>query len=186
MRIIDGWLDCARQSRSPNFNERPAGTDPELLVVHNISLPPLQFGGGYIEQFFQNRLPVDDDPYFQGIAQLQVSAHLLIERSGDLVQFVSFDARAWHAGVSVYRGREQCNDFSIGIELEGADSVPYTQQQYQRLAEVTAALLRYYPAMSDEAITGHSDIAPDRKSDPGEAFNWAYFRALLMQNRSEL
>lgn len=179
MQIVDGWIDQARRCPSPNFNQRPPGSEPELLVIHNISLPPLKFGNGYIEQFFLNRLPLADDPYFAQIADLQVSAHLLIERSGDLLQFVSFDARAWHAGVSEYRGRAQCNDFSIGIELEGADSIPYTRQQYRQLAAVTSVLLEYYPDMTSEAITGHSDIAPQRKTDPGEAFNWDYYRALI-------
>lgn len=180
MRIIDGWLDAARRVPSPNYNQRPEGMQPELLVIHNISLPPQQFGNGYIEQFFQNRLAVDDDPYFVGIAALQVSAHLLIDRQGGLVQFVSFDDRAWHAGVSEYEGRCQCNDFSVGIELEGADSIPYTRAQYQRLSEVTAVLLQHYPGMNKQAITGHSDIAPQRKTDPGMAFNWRYFRDLMV------
>ncbi|MCV6611956.1 MAG: 1,6-anhydro-N-acetylmuramyl-L-alanine amidase AmpD [Amphritea sp.] len=179
MQIVDGWLDKARHSPSPNYNDRPDGSTPELLVVHNISLPPLKYGSGYIEQFFLNRLPVDDDPYFKEISMLQVSAHLLIDRGGELLQFVSFDARAWHAGVSEYQGRSQCNDFSIGIELEGSDSIPYTDRQYHSLADVTRALLNYYPEMSLDAITGHSDIAPGRKTDPGEAFNWQYFLRLL-------
>ncbi len=183
MQIVDGWLDGAERCPSPNCNERPQENgltrQPELLVVHNISLPPKCFGGGYIQQFFQNCLAVDEHPYFAEIAALQVSAHLLIDRQGGLTQFVPFDRRAWHAGVSEFAGQSNCNDFSIGIELEGADEVPYTQAQYQALAAVTAALITSYPLLTPQRITGHSDIAPQRKTDPGRAFNWTYFRQLL-------
>ena len=179
MQIDQGWLTTAKRCPSPNHNCRPEGCQPELLVIHNISLPPNRFGGGYIEQFFQNRLDVSQHPYFETIAGLQVSAHLLIGRNGELVQFVSFDQRAWHAGQSSYCGQENCNDFSVGIELEGADFIPYTEQQYLRLAQVTRTLLDYYPEMTKQQITGHSDIAPGRKTDPGDAFNWQYFNGLL-------
>lgn len=179
LHIEAGWLNGAEHCPSPNFNQRPEKTQPRLLVIHNISLPPAQFGGGYIKDFFLNRLDVSADPYFATIASLQVSAHLLIERRGGMVQFVGFDQRAWHAGQSNYCGADNCNDFSIGIELEGTDDIPYTEQQYLQLARVTRALLDYYPELSEEHITGHADIAPQRKSDPGPAFNREYFNSLL-------
>ncbi|RTE65255.1 1,6-anhydro-N-acetylmuramyl-L-alanine amidase AmpD [Amphritea opalescens] len=183
MHLNEGWLSAAEHCPSPNFNQRPANQVPRLLVIHNISLPPEKFGGGYIQDFFLNRLDPSVDPYFATIATLQVSAHLLIERTGQLVQFVSFDQRAWHAGQSEYAGCGNCNDFSIGIELEGADHTPYTEQQYQQLARVTAALIDYYPAMTPEHITGHEDIAPGRKTDPGPAFNREHFNRLLTMER---
>ncbi len=179
--IQDGWLASARRCPSPNYNDRPAGDVISLLVVHNISLPPGEFGHGYIEAFFCNQLPVDHHPYFEQIRDLKVSAHLLIDRQGNPTQFVPFDRRAWHAGASEFQGRGECNDFSIGIELEGSDQVPYTEAQYQRLAEVTGLLLSRYPALTPARITGHSDIAPGRKTDPGPAFDWDYFRAQLAQ-----
>ena len=182
LSITDHWLDEAARCASPNQNARPASCAPELLVVHNISLPPGQFGGGYVQQFFCNRLPVEEHAYFAEIGALQVSAHLLIERDGAITQFVPFDQRAWHAGVSSYQGREACNDFSIGIELEGTDTQSYTPVQYQRLAAVTRVLLATYPTLSSEHIVGHSDIAPGRKTDPGEAFDWQAFRLLLKAN----
>ncbi len=178
MKIVDGWLTTADVCESPNQSERPVGVSPDLLVVHNISLPPGRFGGGFVEAFFQNQLNTADHPYFAEISHLQVSAHVLIERTGRLVQFVSFDKRAWHAGVSSYEGREACNDFSIGIEMEGCDEVPYTLIQYQMLSEVHKALQTYYPQLSEQSVTGHSDIAPGRKTDPGKAFNWRYFKSL--------
>ncbi|MDO6562905.1 1,6-anhydro-N-acetylmuramyl-L-alanine amidase AmpD [Amphritea sp. 1_MG-2023] len=184
LAISDGWLTRAEQCRSANFNQRPPGQTPRLLVIHNISLPPGKFGGGYIQDFFLNRLDTTADPYFTTIEALQVSAHLLIERGGQMVQFVSFDQRAWHAGQSSYRGCDNCNDFSIGIELEGADDIPYTEQQYQQLARVTAALLRYYPDLTAEQIAGHAEIAPQRKTDPGAAFNWRYFSQHLRKEVS--
>ncbi|MBN3563392.1 1,6-anhydro-N-acetylmuramyl-L-alanine amidase AmpD [Aliamphritea spongicola] len=178
MKIVDGWLVGADICESPNQNDRPVNVSPDLLVVHNISLPPGQFGGGNVEAFFRNELNAGDHPYFAEICHLKVSAHMLIERSGRMVQFVSFDKRAWHAGISAYQGREACNDFSVGIELEGCDDVPYTLMQYQMLSEVHKALQVYYPNLSAQAITGHSDIAPGRKTDPGPAFNWQYFKGL--------
>ncbi|WP_232522318.1 1,6-anhydro-N-acetylmuramyl-L-alanine amidase AmpD [Marinimicrobium alkaliphilum] len=177
--IDDGWLRSARLCPSPNCNDRPAGVAIDLLVVHNISLPPGQFGTGCVQRFFCNQLPPDEHPYFVEIAALKVSAHLLIERTGALTQFVPFERRAWHAGQSRYRGRENCNDFSIGVELEGTDEQPYTEAQYQQLSAVARTLMRHYPGLSADRITGHADIAPGRKTDPGSAFDWSYFRQLL-------
>lgn len=170
----DGWLDQARRCPSPNVNQRP-DTPVSLIVVHNISLPPRQFGGPYIEQLFTNSLNPADHPYFADIAHLQVSAHLLIRRDGEVVQFVPFGLRAWHAGQSSYLGRSNCNDFSIGIELEGADDIPYAEVQYRRLAQVVMTLQQSYPEIQQQ-ITGHSDIAPGRKTDPGAAFDWQKLR----------
>ena len=164
---------------SPNFNERPNGAAINMLVVHNISLPPKQFGGSYIEDFFCNQLDCSLDPYFEEIQNLQVSAHLLIKRDGELVQFVPFNQRAWHAGVSEFKGQENCNDFSIGVELEGADDVPYTEQQYEKLADVAVSLCQHYPQIKMDRIVGHCDIAPQRKTDPGPSFNWTHFKQLL-------
>jgi|TARA_R100000093_G_scaffold19146_1_gene11109 AmpD protein len=179
--IQDGWLTSARRCPSPNYNERPPGEAISLLVVHNISLPPGQFGTGCVEDFFCNQLDINRDPYFEQIRDLRVSAHLFITRDGELVQFVPLDRRAWHAGASEFDGRTECNDFSIGIELEGCDDLPYTKPQYRRLAEVTRLLLSCYPALTPERITGHSDIAPGRKTDPGPAFDWRHFRSQLSE-----
>ena len=179
MQITDGQLTDAEWCPSPNFDSRPQPGDISLLVVHNISLPPGQFGTGCVKDFFCNRLDSEADPFFATIAELKVSAHLLIERDGRLVQFVNFNDRAWHAGQSLYEGRKRCNDFSIGIELEGTDDQPYTPVQYQQLAEVTKALLVAYPQMTEERITGHQHIAPGRKTDPGEAFDWGYYKGLV-------
>lgn len=173
-----GWCDSARRCPSPNCNARPDG-EVSLLVIHNISLPPGQFGTGEVENLFLNRLDPQAHPYFAGIAHLQVSAHFLIARDGALTQFVSCNERAWHAGVSCFAGREQCNDFSLGIELEGTDELPYSDAQYATLQRLTRALLRAYPALGVERICGHSDIAPQRKTDPGPAFDWARYRAAL-------
>lgn len=175
----DGWLDAAQRRLSPNADERPADCQPELVVVHNISLPPGEFGGPWIDALFANELPSDAHPYFADIAGLRVSAHLLIRRDGGVLQYVSFLRRAWHAGVSFYGARERCNDFSIGIELEGTDDVAYTEAQYAQLAEVIAALLAAYPTLSRERISGHSDIAPGRKTDPGPSFDWGRLRREL-------
>ncbi len=179
LQITGHWLNQARRVPSPNHNERPAGMAVDLLVIHSISLPPGEFGGPAIEQLFTNCLPADGHPYFQGIHQLQVSAHLLIRRDGELVQFVPFDRRAWHAGKSQHRGRENCNDFSIGIELEGTDTGPFEPAQYQALAQVIRTLLQAYPTLSRQQIAGHSDIAPGRKTDPGTGFDWAHLNRLL-------
>lgn len=168
---------------SPNFDERPSGAVPELIVVHGISLPPGEFGGPWIERLFCNALDPDAHPYFATITGLRVSAHLLVRRDGGLMQFVRFHDRAWHAGQSRWRGRERCNDFSIGIELEGVDDRSYEPAQYAALGAACAALLRAYPTLAVDAITGHSDIAPGRKTDPGPAFDWAMFRAALARAR---
>ncbi len=176
-----GLLAAARQVLSPHYDERPAGMLPELLVVHGISLPPGEFGGPWIDRLFTGTLPADAHPSFAERVGLKVSAHAFIRRDGAIVQYVPFGARAWHAGVSEYRGRQACNDFSIGVELEGTDDEPYTAAQYDALATLAAALLATYPSMSAAAIAGHSDVAPGRKSDPGPSFEWPRFRQLLEQ-----
>ncbi|WDD98433.1 1,6-anhydro-N-acetylmuramyl-L-alanine amidase AmpD [Thalassomonas actiniarum] len=177
--INNGWLVFAEQQKSPHFTPREDVADISLLVVHNISLPPGQFGGPYITDLFLGRLDADADPYFQDIYQLRVSAHCLIRRDGSIVQYVSFNDKAWHAGVSSFGEREKCNDFSIGIELEGTDEVPYTREQYQQLVCLVAKLQETYPLISHNNLVGHSDIAPGRKTDPGPAFDWEYFRNCL-------
>jgi len=174
-----GLLAGARQVLSPHYDARPAGSAPELIVVHGISLPPGDFGGPWIDRFFTGTLPPDAHPFFREISGRRVSAHALIRRDGEIVQYVPFGERAWHAGVSAYRGREACNDFSVGVELEGTDDTPYSEAQYAALARLTAALLATYGTLSAEAIVGHSDIAPGRKTDPGPAFDWARLRAAL-------
>ncbi len=176
-----GLLAGARQVLSPNFDARPAGTPPTLLVVHGISLPPGEFGGPWIDRLFTNALPSDVHPYFKEIEGLVASAHALIRRDGQIVQYVPFGERAWHAGKSDYQGRSGCNDFSIGIELEGADGTPYTEPQYGALVALVATLLAAYPSLSSAAITGHSDIAPGRKTDPWQVFDWPRFRTLLKE-----
>lgn len=177
--IIDGWWTKARQLPSSNQNARPGNSEISLLVIHNISLPPNEFGGEYIEQFFCNKLPVNAHPYFSTIANLQVSAHCLIKRDGSVIQFVPFLARAWHAGRSSFRGKSECNDFSIGIELEGSDTIAYTDAQYSALAELAKQLMVDYPAINRSRIVGHEDIAPGRKTDPGEAFDWDKFQSMI-------
>lgn len=177
-QVVAGQLLGARNISSTNFNQRPEDTEIQLIVVHNISLPPSQFGGGYIEQFFQNKLDWKAHPYFKTIEGMQVSAHLLILRTGEVLQFVNFEHRAWHAGRSSYLGKKECNDYSIGIELEGCDDQDFEEQQYQALAEVVAVLQTTYPK-TKQHLAGHSDIAPGRKTDPGPHFNWAYFREKL-------
>ena len=178
-QLEDGWYPGVRHCPSPNFNERPQA-EISLLVIHNISLPPGQFATGYVHEFFQNRLQADAHPYFAGIAEMTVSAHFMIERDGAITQFVSCMQRAWHAGVSCFDGRENCNDFSLGIELEGTDHLPFTDAQYAALIELTRALQHAYPAITLARICGHSDIAPTRKTDPGPAFDWARLRSALM------
>jgi len=174
-----GRISFARWTPSPNFGPRPDGAGISLLVVHNISLPPGQFGGREIEDFFCNQLDHSAHPYFKIIEGVQVSAHLLIRRDGALVQFVSLLDRAWHAGRSCFEGQEECNDFSIGIELEGTDDTPYTTEQYRMLAKVADLIMTAWPDITANRITGHCDIAPGRKSDPGPAFDWRYFRSAL-------
>jgi len=179
MRIDQHWLSEASHVPSPNFDNRVDSDDISLLVIHCISLPPGEFGNACIEQLFCNRLNPDGHPYFKEVFQLTVSSHLVIKRSGEIVQYVPFDKRAWHAGQSSYEGRERCNDFSIGIELEGTETIPYTEAQYRELAAVVKTLLDTYPGLSAQRITGHSDIAPGRKTDPGESFDWQKFYCLL-------
>lgn len=169
----------ARHCPSPNYGDRPEASDISLLVIHNISLPPGEYGNGHIERFFTNCLDCKAHPYFAEIAHLKVSSHLLISRTGELVQFVGLDKRAWHAGRSRFAGREECNDFSIGIELEGTDTQPYTAHQYHALRGLTDAIMREYPEITPARITGHSDIAPGRKTDPGPAFEWSRYLAAL-------
>ncbi|WP_028301788.1 1,6-anhydro-N-acetylmuramyl-L-alanine amidase AmpD [Oceanospirillum beijerinckii] len=174
----DIWLKQAKRVPSPNYNERPDQV-LDLLVIHNISLPPKQFGSPYVEQFFTNCLDHDLHPFFDEIRGVEVSAHLFIRRDGEVIQFVPLNKRAWHAGKSSFQGRENCNDFSIGIEMEGYDDCPYTSEQYARLAEISAEIISYYPSILPEHIVGHSDIAPGRKTDPGPAFDWSVYQALL-------
>lgn len=172
-------MSGARQVPSPNRDARPPGAVPELIVVHGISLPPGQFGGPWIDRLFTNSLPADAHPYFAEIAALTVSSHLCIGRDGAVTQYVSFNERAWHAGASSYEGRSACNDFSIGIELEGADTVAYEPAQYRALAEAVAVLCAAFPTLSPARLVGHSDISPGRKTDPGPAFDWPYARRLI-------
>ncbi|MEX2123567.1 MAG: 1,6-anhydro-N-acetylmuramyl-L-alanine amidase AmpD [Woeseia sp.] len=167
-----GLIRPAVQCPSPNQDDRPEGVEPELIVIHGISLPPGEFGGPHIEHFFTNCIDRSAHPYFEEIGDLHVSAHLLIRRDGGLIQFVPFGRRAWHAGRSSFRGRSCCNDFSIGIELEGDDESPYADEQYVELGRVVEALIAAYPALDTRAIAGHCDVAPGRKSDPGPAFDW--------------
>jgi N-acetyl-anhydromuramoyl-L-alanine amidase len=174
-----GLLREARQVNSPNCDERPDNAELDLLVIHNISLPPQKFGGPWIDALFSNTLDPNAHPYFAEIHQMQVSSHILIRRDGEVVQYVPFHKRAWHAGVSNFEGRERCNDFSIGIELEGADEVPYEQIQYVTLAKLITALEQAYPTLSRKRMVGHNDIAPGRKTDPGPAFDWDELYATL-------
>jgi len=173
------WLEGVRYCLSPHYNDRPERMIIDLLVIHGISLPPGEFGGPYIDQLFTATLDQTAHPFFAEIAHLQVSAHLLIRRTGEIVQYVSFLKRAWHAGVSQFAGRSQCNDFSIGIELEGSDEVPYTEAQYQQLVLVIKILQSAWPSITQERIVGHCDIAPGRKTDPGPAFDWQQLYHLL-------
>lgn len=172
-------MQQARRAPSPNFGPRPDGCPPRLLVIHNISLPPGQYGGNHIERLFTNCLDWDEHPFFDEIRGAEVSAHLLIRRCGELVQFVDLGERAWHAGQSCFAGQDNCNDFSIGIELEGTDDEAYTEVQYEVLAAVTRTLLEHFDELDVDRIVGHSDIAPGRKTDPGQAFDWHKYRSLL-------
>jgi len=172
LTVSMGLVAGARAVDSPNRDERPAGLVPELVVVHGISLPPGRYGGPWIDRLFQNTLPAGADPYFETIQHLRVSSHVLIARDGALTQYVPFGQRAWHAGNSWWRGRGACNDYSIGVELEGTGEEAYDDRQYVALADLVAALQRAYPSLADGWIAGHSDIAPGRKTDPGPAFDW--------------
>jgi len=179
MNINQNWLSDTTRILSPNCDERADPADISLLVIHCISLPPGEFDNPYIDQLFCNQLNPDDHSYFKEIYQLTVSAHLLIKRDGCCVQYVPFDKRAWHAGKSSYEGRECCNDYSIGIELEGTESIAYTEAQYLQLAAVIETLLKTYPGLSPQRIAGHCDIAPGRKTDPGASFDWQRLFSLL-------
>ncbi len=171
-----GLLDVARQLPSPNCDARPAGTQIDLLIVHNISLPPGCFGGDAIDCFFTNTLDVNADPFYEEICDMRVSAHLLVRRDGAIVQYVPFTQRAWHAGVSCFEGRESCNDYSIGIELEGTDEQAYKDIQYRVLQQLIKVLCQNYPGIRQDRIVGHSDVATGRKTDPGPAFDWSKIR----------
>ncbi|HDL8283976.1 TPA: 1,6-anhydro-N-acetylmuramyl-L-alanine amidase AmpD [Yersinia enterocolitica] len=180
-QLDNGWISGVKRVVSPHCDQRPEGEAPSLLVIHNISLPPGEFGGPYIDQLFTGTLNSDEHPYFADIVHLRVSAHCLIRRDGEIIQYVPFDKRAWHAGVSVFAGRERCNDFSIGIELEGTDVLPFTVAQYRSLSEVSVLLFAHYP-ITAEQVVGHSDIAPGRKTDPGPAFDWALYQQSLAKS----
>ena len=179
LKAGEGVLQGARQLSSPNCDDRPPGAVPELIVVHAISLPPGKFGGPYVDQLFTNRLDAAGHPSFREIVGMKVSSHLFIRRNGDVVQYVPLNRRAWHAGKSSFRGRERCNDFSIGIELEGTDDLPYSAAQYRRLATVIRLLRRRVQTLAAAPVVGHSDIAPGRKTDPGPAFDWVRLHKLL-------
>ncbi len=179
INVNSGLLLEARHVSSPNTDARPLGVQPDLIIVHGISLPPGEYGGGWIDQLFTNQLVVDQHPYFKQIEGMKVSSHVLIRRDGEVVQYVPFYLRAWHAGVSSYQGRERCNDFSIGIELEGVDDAAYEIMQYQVLAKLIISLCNAYPTLSSERVVGHSDVAPGRKTDPGDAFDWSRLHAMI-------
>lgn len=174
-----GLLSPAVYKLSPHCDERPSNTTIDLLVIHGISLPPNNFGGTAIEEFFCGTLDCSTHPYYLEIATLRVSSHLLIKRTGQVVQFVPFHQRAWHAGQSSFQNKTRCNDFSIGIELEGTDDIDYECIQYQQLAAIITCLQEAYKAVTNDRIVGHSDIAPGRKTDPGPAFNWRYLKGLI-------
>lgn len=177
--LASGLLTSARYLPSSHCDLRPEATAIDMVVIHNISLPPAQFGTGAVEQFFCDTLDFSQHPYYATIAELKVSAHLFISRLGEITQFVPFTERAWHAGKSYFQGRERCNDFSIGIEMEGTDDLPFEKIQYEQLARVIKSLKEAYPGITRESIVGHSDIAPGRKTDPGPMFDWSYLDCLL-------
>lgn len=184
LRIVDHRIVGVPFVASPFADARPEGQEPELVVVHGISLPPGEYGGPHVEELFLGRLDPAAHPYFAGIHRMEVSAHLFIRREGSMMQFVPFDRRAWHAGQSNWCGRERCNDFSIGIELEGSDDDVFTSAQYDSLAAVLEALHATYPGLDPEAVTGHCDIAPGRKTDPGPGFDWTLLRQRCDARRS--
>ncbi len=177
--ISDGWFEQARKVCSPNYNKRPDNTAVNAIIIHSISLPPGCYDGDDISQFFSNLLDCDKDPYYDAIRDMQVSAHLLIRRTGELIQYVSCHSRAWHAGQSQLAGQDNCNNFSIGIELEGTDSSLFESLQYDTLTAVVMSLMSYFPEITQERIVGHSDIAPGRKTDPGTGFNWSQWQTQL-------
>jgi N-acetyl-anhydromuramoyl-L-alanine amidase len=174
--LATGLIARVRQVLSPYFDARPPGTVPDLIVIHGISLPPGEFGGAFIDQLFTGNLDPEGHPFFREAARLRVSSHVLIRRDGSIVQYVPLQARAWHAGESQYEGRAVCNDFSVGIELEGTDDLPYEDAQYDSLAHLIRALIAAYPSLSSKRVVGHCDIAPGRKTDPGGAFDWQRLR----------
>ena len=174
-----GLVDAADYLPSPNCDDRPFGVSIDLIVIHGISLPPGEFGGDHISRFFRNELDSSEHPYFETIAEMRVSAHALIRRDGSVVQYVPFHRRAWHAGLSQFEGRKACNDFAVGIELEGTDETPYSDKQYTALVALVHALCDTYPSLTIQRIAGHADIAPGRKTDPGPAFDWPRLHALL-------
>jgi N-acetyl-anhydromuramoyl-L-alanine amidase len=174
-----GLLAGVTQVLSPHFDARPTGIVPHLIVVHGISLPPGEFGGPWIDRLFTGGIVSDAHPFFAQLAELRASAHVLIRRDGQIVQYVPFSARAWHAGESQYEGRSGCNDFSIGIELEGTDARAYEDAQYASLAQLIRALIATYASLAKERVVGHSDIAPGRKTDPGSAFDWERLTSLV-------
>lgn len=177
------WVDQARHLCSPNAGERPDPDDISLIIVHNISLPPGEFGGGHVDALFTDCLDTSAHPWFAHLEGVHVSSHFLIDRDGGLTQYVACNRRAWHAGRSCWAGREECNDFAIGIELEGADDIPYEKVQYRQLAELVAVLQAHYPRLEPGAVVGHEDVAPGRKTDPGPAFDWAAFWSELAARR---
>jgi AmpD protein len=174
-----GLLREAAQRPSPHHDDRPAGAQVDTIVIHGISLPPGEFGSDAIEHFFCGRREHLVHPAFASLLEMRVSAHLLIKRTGDVIQFVPFTKRAWHAGESFFAGRTQCNDFSVGIELEGTDDIPYEKDQYRALSGIIISLIQAYPHITQDRIVGHADIAPQRKKDPGPAFDWAYLKGML-------
>jgi len=178
-KIVNGWLNEAEQKISPHFSNREITDNISVLVIHNISLPAGNFGGNYITQLFLGTLDCSAHHSFADLSELKVSAHCLIRRDGSIIQYVSFDDKAWHAGVSIFNKQSQCNDFSIGIELEGTDDIAYEKVQYEQLALITAKIQQCYPLIENDNIVGHCDIAPGRKTDPGDAFNWQYFYQCL-------
>lgn len=181
LTLENGWLTAQKQVVSPHFSLRPNEDEISLLVIHYISLPPEVFGGDFIDRFFSGTLDYSLHPYFEQLRELRVSAHCLINRQGEITQYVGFHQMAWHAGLSCFDGREKCNDFSIGIELEGSNNQPFSDAQYQTLAALTRRLMAAYPAITPDRIVGHCDISPGRKIDPGQYFDWGYYRRLLVE-----
>ncbi len=179
MTIINGCLVSARQVGSPNFDSRPESIDVDLVVIHSISLPPNSFHGEGILQLFTNQLDVNEHPYYREIGDLRVSSHILIRRTGEVIQFVNFNSRAWHAGESSFLGRNNCNDFSIGIELEGNDFTAFEKKQYEVLVPLLQSIMKNYPKITKERIVGHDMIAPERKTDPGIGFDWNIIRKIF-------
>ena len=179
MNEIEGWIKEAKKVKSPNFSKRLIEAEISLIVIHGISLPPGMYGSENIDKFFLNKLDPSEHDYFKEISNLKVSSHFLIERSGAQKQYVSIHDKAWHAGVSRFKDQEECNDFSIGIELEGTDSTKYEIDQYKKLIDLSNVLMQNYPLITKERIVGHSDISPKRKTDPGKLFDWNYFKSKI-------